>query len=325
MNEGRRRTVVVVAAAGLLAATGATYSAMAARRDDPGPRAATLDLGRGGQLMYRAGSGRVASAPLAAPASAPALGARSCARFYAANGTGACLATQAGPVPGTSMTVLDRSMREVGKVKLAGVPNRARVSPSGRMVSWTVFVRGDAYNETGFSTWTGILDTRTGYTVVNMEQIPLFKDGRRYRSPDVNYWGVTFAADDNRFYASMSSKGRTYLVQGDYGAWEAKVLRENLECPSLSPDGRRLAFKKRVSADPARPWRLYVLDLATMRETALAETASVDDQAAWLDDRTVMYALPRQGGGSDVWSVPADGSGTPSRLVPGASSPVAVR
>ena len=29
-----------------------------------------------------------------------------------------------------------------------------------------------------------------------------------YRSADVNFWGVTFAADDNRFYATMST-GRT--------------------------------------------------------------------------------------------------------------------
>ncbi|GAA3410762.1 hypothetical protein [Streptosporangium vulgare] len=79
-------------------------------------------------------------------------------------------------------------------------------------------------------------------------------------------------------------------------------------------------FKKRVSADPDRMWRLHLLDLATMRETPLAEPASVDDQVAWLDGHTVMYAK-----GPDVWSVPADGSGTPALLARGASSPAVSR
>lgn len=50
----------------------------------------------------------------------------------------------------------------------------------------------------------------------------------------------------------------------------------------------------------------------------------MDDQAAWLDDHTVMYGLPRHGGGWDVWSVPADGGGAPRLLIHNASSPAAV-
>lgn len=208
-------------------------------------------------------------------------------------------------------------MKEIRRLHIAGIPSRARVSPSGRMISWTVFVTGDSYNKGGFSTWTGILDNRTGYAITNMEEIPLTKDGRRYFSADVNYWGVTFARDDNRFYATVSTRGRTYLVEGDYGRWQARVLRENAECPSLSPDGRRLVFKKLM---PGGAWRLHGLDLATMEETPLAERAAIDDQAAWLDDRTVMYAK-----GPDVWAVPADGTGSPRLLVANASSPSAVR
>jgi hypothetical protein len=64
-----------------------------------------------------------------------------------------------------------------------------------------------------------------------------------------------------------------------------------------------------------------VLDLASGKETALAETRSVDDQALWRDDSTLLYALPRADSGSDVWSVPADGTGTPALLVPYAASP----
>ncbi|GGO17206.1 TolB-like translocation protein; signal peptide [Microbispora rosea subsp. aerata] len=242
-----------------------------------------------------------------------------CKRFYAASGTGVCLRVEAGLVTRSQAVVVDDRMREVRTVSLSGVPSRARVSPSGRMVAWTFFVTGDSYLTTGFSTRAGILDTRDGTLVKNLEEFTLRKDGRVLRSPDLNYWGVTFASDDNRFYATVSTQGRTYLVQGDFAGRGMRVLRENAECPSLSPDETRVVYKKRTGG-PSDPWRLHVLDLRSGRETPLAEPANVDDQAAWLDDRTVMYAKLR-GDSSDVWTVPADGSGRPELLLRDAFSP----
>ena len=63
-----------------------------------------------------------------------------------------------------------------------------------------------------------------------------------------------------------------------------------------------------------------MLDLATMRETPLAETRSVDDQAEWLDDDRVLYGL-----GGEVWVVNADGTGKPARYLTEADSPAVVR
>jgi hypothetical protein len=63
-----------------------------------------------------------------------------------------------------------------------------------------------------------------------------------------------------------------------------------------------------------------VLDLASGRETPLAETRSVDDQVEWLDDGRILYGL--QG---DIWVVPADGSGTPQVYLADALSPAVVR
>ncbi|MEY9893662.1 hypothetical protein ABIA31_007342 [Catenulispora sp. MAP5-51] len=265
--------------------------------------------------------GHVASVPAAHPGAAPTVSSTLCDRFYAAHDTAVCL-QRGGALPATYATVLDHSLHQVRQVKTAGFPNRARVSASGTMVSWTTFVQGDSYLSDDFSTRTSILDTKTGRLVDTIESIPLTLDGKPYHAADVNYWGVTFAADDNTFYATVRTGGRTYLVQGDYRAWTARTLRENVECPSLSPDGTRLVFKKRVDASANRPWRLYVLDLRTMVETPLAEEHSIDDQAAWLDDHTVMYGRPRQTGGDwDVWAVPADGGGEPRVLIPDASSP----
>ncbi|GAB3957175.1 hypothetical protein GCM10027614_71900 [Micromonospora vulcania] len=223
------------------------------------------------------------------------------------------------------MVVLDAELRPTRSLTIPGLPNRARVSASGRMVAWTTFVGGDSYTSSGFSTRTGILDTVSGATVTSLEEFAVRRDGRAYRNADVNFWGVTFAADDNRFYATMSTGGKRYLVRGDVAARTVETMKENVECPSLSPDGTRIAFKEAVGADPTKGWRLSVLDLATMRVTATAETASVDDQAAWLDDATLAYTLRKSDGQPDVWTVRADGPAAPRLLMPGAESPAPLR
>lgn len=147
-------------------------------------------------------------------------------------------------------------------------------------------------------------------------------DGREYKSGDVNYWGVTFSKDDDTFYATLATAGQTHLVKGSISRRTVTTLAQNVECPSLSPDETRIAYKKRVQRG-ASLWREHVMDLATLREHPLAEKHSVDDQAVWLDDRTLAYGLPAEGAPdtTDLWTVPADGSGTPHLLAPGASSP----
>jgi Tol biopolymer transport system component len=150
------------------------------------------------------------------------------------------------------------------------------------------------------------------------------KDGRTYHAADLNFWGVTFASDDRAFYATMATKGTTYLVRGDLRTRTVTTLRTNVECPSLSPDGSRIAFKKRVKGLPKdAPWHLYVLDLRTMRETPLAEGRSVDDQAVWRDDHTLVYALPGDYG-ADLYTLPSDGTGKPRRISTAAVSPAYV-
>ncbi|MEU9848480.1 hypothetical protein [Streptomyces sp. NPDC047985] len=323
----RARIAVLVAAVLLLTGGSVGYALHAQHRTRGQQAAADASFTVSGPALYfrDTATGRVARRPLAAPPGARTPGGPACDRFHASGDHAVCLRARPGVLPRTHAVVLDRRLREQRRITVPGTPTRARVSASGRMVSWTVFATGDSYATTAFSTRTAILDLRTGYLVKSIEGIPLTIDGARYHAPDVNYWGVTFARDDNRFYATVSTKGRTYLVEGDMEKWSAKALRQNVECPSLSPDNTRLAFKKKVSDEPAAPWRLHVLDLRTMRETPLAETRNVDDQAAWLDDRTVAYALPGTGGrDSDIWTVPADGTGAPGMAVSGASSPTAV-
>jgi hypothetical protein len=84
----------------------------------------------------------------------------------------------------------------------------------------------------------------------------------------------------------------------------------------VSPDNTRIAYKKKVNG----AWRFHVLDLATMKETPLAETHSVDDQVEWLDNDRVLYGLK-----TDIWVVPATGRGAPQVFLPDALSPAVVR
>jgi hypothetical protein len=316
------RNLVVASAAAVLLAGAATGYILHARQ--PAPRAASVTAQAIEPGLQVLSNGMLSTVSPADPQGARTVTTLQCDRAHAAGSTVACLA----PVDafaGTRLQILDRHLRVQREIPLSGFPNRLRVSASGRMVGWTLFVDGHSYATTGFSTNAGILDTRTGTLVPTLEDFASTVDGRPYRAVDTNFWGVTFAADDNRFYATMSTGGQRYLIEGDFTARSVRTLARNVECPSLAPDGKRIAFKAAVDGDPRKGWRLSVLDLATMAVTPTAETRSVDDQPLWTDAKTIAYALQRSDGLNDVWVVDASGDGQPRLLVPQADSPAVLR
>ncbi len=180
-------------------------------------------------------------------------------------------------------------------MELPGLASRTRLSSDGRYAATTTFVHGDSYADSGFSTRTSIIDMKTGSVIVDLEKLAVTKDGESFQSVDFNFWGVTFVKNSQRFYATLGTAGETYLVEGNVGAGTARVLRTGVECPSLSPDGTRIAFKKR-NPGTVVTWGISVLDLATLKDHPLAETRNVDDQVEWLDDQTVIYGLPQDAG-----------------------------
>ncbi|MER5931917.1 TolB-like translocation protein [Streptomyces sp. NPDC002054] len=327
----RSRLLVLFAAVALLTAVAGIAVLRAAERAEEKTRArdggpavtrgpVSLDLGGEQRIAFRNmawGPHRdeLTTVPAARPDGPRTASGVNCLRFHAAAGTGICLQS------GGRVAVLDVSLKEIAAHPAAGIPTRARVSPGGRLAAWTVFVGGDSYAGTNFSTRTSVLDLRSGRLEASLEEFTIHKDGRVYRAADVNFWGVTFAADEQTFYATLATGGKTHLVRGELAARTVSTVRENVECPSLSPDGTRIVFKKRVAGLPAEaPWRLYALDLASGRETPLGEQRSVDDQVVWTDANTVVYSLPGDFG-ADLYAVPADGSGSPRRLMSSALAP----
>jgi hypothetical protein len=342
---GQRRTVLVLQAVlgvtVLIAAGIAVTSAIngdravsyASPSPAPPPERDVATIARAPHLLFRhtivdQSYSRLSVAPLDARQPADRASAElTCERVSYAAGRGVCLSADRGFFTTYNAVLFDRTFKATHTIKLDGRPSRTRVSSDGRVAAITVFVTGHSYVGSPFSTKTTILDMATGDELGDLESFTTWRGGDRFKSADFNFWGVTFARDSNVFYASLRTAGMTYLVRGDLGLRKLTVLRENVECPSLSPDNRLIAFKKRVGSDQA-PWRFHVLDLATMTERPVAaEARSIDDQIEWLDDNHVLYAVRRSLHSSslDVWAAPIDNSAPARMFLPEAESPIVVR
>lgn len=286
---------------------------------------AAADLPPGSDLLVRAVdydnprlNGRVYRVPLRPGATAEPAGDLACERVHAnAGGEGLCLAVAANGFDYKAVT-FGRGYRKRATFRVPGVPDRARVSDDGRYGAFTTFLSGHTYSAAGvrlFSTHTAIVDLRAGESELKLDDLAVTRGGERFERSGANFWGVTFRGGD-RFYATMGVGNDHYLLDGRIGSRSARVVGDHMECPSISPDGTKVAYKRRVR--DLDSWRLHVLDLKSGRDTALAERRSIDDQPEWLGDGHVVYSDDEH-----VYSVRADGSGRPHRLVARASSPVA--
>jgi hypothetical protein len=257
----------------------------------------------------------------------------SCERVHAAAGTVACLSYDRS-LPGMSrLDLMDFAlrMRFQNAVQPGSVISRARVSADGRYASTTVFVSGHNYVVPGFSTATQIWDTRTGRLAVALAHLVLMHQGKVMSyTPQtrLNYWGVTFdPLNVDRYFVTVSIAGRAYLAEGYISKGTVHTVRADVECPSFSPDGGRIAFKKRRPRGDG--WDPAVLDLDSGKESVFVAAKGVDDQIEWLDDDTIVYEATETimgGAKTDLMVRNVRAAGTPERLwLPNAASPAVLR
>jgi hypothetical protein len=270
--------------------------------------------------------GRVGVVSLSAPAAPPLLTDLSCDRVYASAQYGLCLEADRGVLTTYRAIAFDAQITRLHDFPLQGAPSRTRVAAAAPMGTSTVFVSGDSYASGSFSTRTTLYDLQTKAALGDLESFTVLRDGQPFKKQDFNFWGVTFKPDGKEFYATLGTGRELLLVEGSVQDRKMTIIGSDVECPMLSPDGMRLAFKKRTTEGGRFMWRLRVLDLKSRITTDLAETRNVDDQAEWLDNERVLYGLQRVGtASSDVWAVKADGTGAPEIFVPDAFSPAVVR
>lgn len=272
------------------------------------------------------GYGRAATVPLSAPSGTRAVSEQDCDRVYGTSTSVVCLRSKRGLVTSFDAVVLNRDWQQQKSWPLAGIPSRTRISPDGSMLATTVFVTGHSYAAAGFSTATEI--ALPDAAPENLESFSLLVNGEPLLSVDRNIWGVTFVpGQKDAFYATAASSGRIWLVRGSVSARTLTAVHNNVECPSISPDGTRLAFKKNDGGGLAAHWKVAILDIASGQESVLSETRSVDDQIEWLDNDSVLYGLPDDAveGDSNIWKLGTEAGSTPSLFIAHAWSPSVIR
>jgi hypothetical protein len=339
MPEDKRRVLafafVVVLAVGV-AVVYAVYAAhrSAAETTPAGVRVADDERARDSiaaddRVLFRntalgQGYGEVAVVRRTAPAETRYTSPLTCDRLDFAGGSGSCLTADRGVFTKYFALIVDDHFNVRHKLALGGIPSRTRVSPDGSLAAITVFVSGHSYSAGSFSTVTSIVDTATGTVLSDLEQFAVTRDGKAFKAIDFNFWGVTFAADSNTFYATLGTGPEQLLIRGDAKARTAVVLRAGVECPALSPDGKRLGFKRRIIENGVLSWRLATLNLETLEDRLVpGELRSVDDQVEWLDSGHLLYGISDDEsglGGTSVWSVNVDG-GPAAVWLRGAYSP----
>jgi hypothetical protein len=262
--------------------------------DDPAAAARVAQVRGAAHVVYlsrRTDSfDQVGLAPSANPGDQLLLAGPACERSYFGRQTGLCLVINRESItPKAYAVFVDHALQPVRQLPLDGLPIRARVSPDNRWAAATVFVTGESYIG-DFTTRTSLFNLEDGSVIDNLESFTTERDGKVIKEVDFNFWGVTFFPSGDRFLATLGTAGNRYLVEGDITGRRFKVIQDDVECPSLSPDATTIVFKRASTVKGA--WRLWAMRLDSGEAWPVTdEDRYIDDQAEWLDDNRVLYGL----------------------------------
>ncbi len=250
----------------------------------------------------------------------------SCEVAHVAGGRGVCLSANRGMLTTYAAKLFDaKTFQILAEFPLKGSPSRCRMSPDGKLAALTVIISQHGNEAFNSSMQTLLINVDNGRVIADLKDFKITRDGQSVINKDFNYSGVTFTPDSRRFYATLSTNGQSLLLKGDIASRSAEVIHDNVECPSLSPDASRIAYKKRSVVDGRVVWQLNILDLKTNQETPLSEKRGLDDQPEWLDNNHVLYSLPETEtgatAGSNIWLADASGAVAPRLFLNKAYAP----
>jgi hypothetical protein len=118
------------------------------------------------------------------------------------------------------------------------LPSQAPMSGDWPQIATRTFVGGHSYAQAWFSNET--LIRRHRRNLGNIDSCKTTVGGRPLRSVDRNFWGVTFAEDEDTFCATAASGSTTSLMRGSIRKKSMVSLLTDAKCPSLSPDHSRI-------------------------------------------------------------------------------------
>jgi dipeptidyl aminopeptidase/acylaminoacyl peptidase len=150
-----------------------------------------------------------------------------------------------------------------------------------------------------------------------------FSEGDEFAfSPDGRSLAFTAPPMPTRTQA-WSTNHDIFLVNLATGEKRQLTTNSAADCtPQFSPDGKYLAYRAQARAGfEADRWQLTLLDFATGQSRSL--TTDFDRSAGgyeWSPDGARIYFSTADNGGTTLWSVPANGSVAPERVVAGGSN-----
>src|SRR5262249_60632256 len=124
-----------------------------------------------------------------------------------AGGRGVCRTADRGVFPTYRALLFDDRFDVRQTIPLVGPPSRVRVARDGTVAGLTVFVTGHSYAGGAFSTQSLVVDLQTGAKLADLEQFEVVRNKQPFKEVDFNFWGITFEADPNRFYATLGTGG----------------------------------------------------------------------------------------------------------------------